>query len=750
MGRRLSPGSSLRSPSRLAETAAVDVVVPVAGAGEDFARCAESLLRWTNLHHHRLVVVLDGPQDQAVAAAVARLRAAAGPGLSVFAQPQRQGFVSSANRGVAASEGDVILLNSDTIVTAGWLEKLAAAAASRDDVATVTPFSNHATICSLPVPLIANELPAGFDVDSFGQRVEACSARAYPTLPTGVGFCLYVTRAAIARVGRFDEARFGPGYGEEVDFCLRATRLGFVHLLDDATFVYHAGQKSFGDRRHKLAQVAERTIEALHPGYRATIARFIAEDPLRPVRERVTAALALAPPRRGPLALALETSRHEGPASAARRALDHLRWGRPHEQLLALASRLKVGQAPPRANVLHLAANPARPWLGGVEAQLALRARELGRRESFALVAREAGRFVLTVRSPGGLVRQDLGAAPPPGCERLESPELVAAVRAAAARVGAELVHVENLAGLPAGALLHVGESFPLVLSSHDFAAFCPRANLIDRVCGEFCDYATDLARCGLCLGLPAGRGELAQTRFRAIAASLLAAARAVVYPSSFLRRRHLELFPGLAAERQHVIPPWLPPCRLPPRKSQGPTLHLAFVGQVAPHKGSRVFAAFAAGFSAEERLQIRLSAYGGGEARELAALRRSGVAVRGYHRFGQLGQRLRADGVDLALLPSIVPETYSLCFDECRAAVVPVLAFDLGALGERIRAEGGGWLVAPAAGAAGLLARLRTLPARHLWPTVPPPPAGPPPAGPPPAELYRALYRAVLGPPAP
>ena len=59
--------------------------------------------------------------------------------------------------------------------------------------------------------------------------------------------CLLDQRRAVLRaIGPFDEERFGLGYGEENDFCMRASRAGFVHVLDDATFVYHAGQRSFG------------------------------------------------------------------------------------------------------------------------------------------------------------------------------------------------------------------------------------------------------------------------------------------------------------------------------------------------------------------------------------------------------------------------------------------------------------------------------------------------------------------------
>ncbi|PYQ60072.1 MAG: hypothetical protein DMF53_17685, partial [Acidobacteria bacterium] len=127
----------------------------------------------------------------------------------ILRNPERRGFVGSVNRGMAVSDRDVILLNSDTEVTAGWLEKLQEAAYSDPAVATVTPFSNNATIASLPRFAEVNALPSGWSADRFAALVERVSARERPRLPTGVGVCLYIKRKALDRLGLFDEARFG-------------------------------------------------------------------------------------------------------------------------------------------------------------------------------------------------------------------------------------------------------------------------------------------------------------------------------------------------------------------------------------------------------------------------------------------------------------------------------------------------------------------------------------------------------------
>ena len=279
----------------------IDVIVPVHGAGPVFRRCAASLIAHADAFgvdhdaaaaRHRLVIVLDGPADAESVLAVEELRAAAardagGFELLVLTHDTPVGFLRSANRAMRESSRDVVLLNSDTQVTSGWLARLHAAAYSDAKIATVTPFSNNATICSLPRFLEENAIPAGHTIDTFGALITRVSRREYPRLPTGVGFCLYVKRSVLNEIGLFDEA-FGLGYGEEVDWCFRASRRGYDHVLDDATFVFHEGSSSFGQQdRARRMKNSERMMRQRYPEYVPRIAEFIKRDPLAPVRARV-------------------------------------------------------------------------------------------------------------------------------------------------------------------------------------------------------------------------------------------------------------------------------------------------------------------------------------------------------------------------------------------------------------------------------------------------------------------------------
>ncbi len=106
-----------------------------------------------------------------------------------------------------------------------------------------------------------------------------------------------ISRACLDQIGLFDQARFGRGYGEENDFCLRATAAGWRHVAVTDLFVWHRGGTSFGAERDALIAAAQATIETLHPGYAATVGRFIRQDPLAPVRRALDIARVRADPR---------------------------------------------------------------------------------------------------------------------------------------------------------------------------------------------------------------------------------------------------------------------------------------------------------------------------------------------------------------------------------------------------------------------------------------------------------------------
>jgi glycosyltransferase involved in cell wall biosynthesis len=394
--------------------------------------------------------------------------------------------------------------------------------------------------------------------------------------------------------------------------------------------------------------------------------------------------------------------------------------------------------------VLTVGACPPAPRFGGVQAQWLARLEAEERLGPVARLYPEGGAWRLEVSTgPGGERRALRLPGAPPAPRALRDPDFERAVAQAAERVGARLFHVEGAAGLPPASLLQLSrEGLGLALSLHDFALFCPRPHLLEEPARRFCDYCRDLDRCAACLA----EAPAFQARWREAGAALLGAARAVVFPSPFLARAHADLFGPLPDGKGHVLPPPIVPTGpLPGASPAGPIRRVALVGGVATHKGAEVFLEIVRRLDTSPLPPLAWSAYGGGDPALLGRLRVTGkIAVRGYYRSGSLPYLLRRDRVDLALLPSIVPESFSLVLSECRAAGVPVLAFDLGASGERLRSEGGGVAVPFAEGdpAAAFVRTIQEIVSgeRSLPPLAAPPHAGPEEIAGRLAELHRGL----------
>ncbi|HEY0512492.1 MAG TPA: glycosyltransferase [Thermoanaerobaculia bacterium] len=438
--------------------------------------------------------------------------------------------------------------------------------------------------------------------------------------------------------------------------------------------------------------------------------------------------------------------RAEGMSALRERISDRLRETLRRRSFRAAGQGLSAAGLP-AIPVLNLLPTAPTPRLGGMQVQLLTRIESEARRRPVALLYPEAGGYRLEVAAAGRRLALTLPGSPPPSLTDVRNAAFERAVAQAAAEVGARALHVEGLSGIPLGSLAELHRSgLELVLSVHDFSLFCPRPHLFERPQLRFCDYSRDRERCARCLAQDWPVGLRYQEERREIAGELLLAAAAVVYPSAFLRERHLELFPGLPADRQRVIEPGVPAAGREPARPDGPdgpVRHVAYIGQVLPHKGAAVFEEIVRRLPPESCPELRWSVYGGGDPELLRRLRRlPRVDVRGYYRSGSLVDRLRRDRVDLALLLSIVPESYSLALSECMTAGVPVVAFDHGAIAERIRRHGGGLLVAPEAGAAGVAPQVaaltngRRVPASGAAGAALPPTAGDA------AEAFQALYR--------
>ncbi|WP_174299447.1 glycosyltransferase family 2 protein [Caulobacter sp. S45] len=258
------------------------VIVPVHDARAKTLLCLRSLLSAACELPHRVLVVDDASSDPQLRAELAALAQIAR--IDLVTSDTNLGFSAAVNLGLKTCAGcDVVLLNSDTEVFDGWLDRLHRVARSHARVGTVTPLSNSATILSYPIQLRDNPAPLELGWAAL-DGIFASRSHAPLEAPTAVGFCMYITRACLAETGGLDGEAFPHGYGEENDFCLRAAAGGWRHMVAADTFVAHHGAASFGSRRPGLVAAGLKILSARYPHYRSQVDDFIARDPLAALR----------------------------------------------------------------------------------------------------------------------------------------------------------------------------------------------------------------------------------------------------------------------------------------------------------------------------------------------------------------------------------------------------------------------------------------------------------------------------------
>lgn len=272
----------------------VDIIIPIYNAFDDLKKCIESIKKYTDLSLDRVICINDCSTDERI---VPYLEEQSKPnkGIYFINNEKNKGFSNNVNKGMSQSdERDVILLNSDTIVTERWVDKIYACAYSKSEIGTVTPLSNCATLCSVPLMCQDNKMPENITIDEFAELIEHCSLNRYPRITVAVGFCMFIKRETIKDTGFFDANTFEKGYGEENDFCNRAEQLGYIHVMCDNTFIYHKGTASFaGEEKKKLIESHVHYLEEKYPEQMRKNHLYCVNNPDQYIRDNINIYLKL-------------------------------------------------------------------------------------------------------------------------------------------------------------------------------------------------------------------------------------------------------------------------------------------------------------------------------------------------------------------------------------------------------------------------------------------------------------------------
>ena len=630
---------------RRPDIADVDVIVPVYRSLNDTAACLYSILSATGVSRFDLVVVNDCSPEPEV---TSFLRALSRRRLFHYVEnSQNLGFTASVNIGMQLNPSrDKILLNSDTIVFKGWIDRILEHSRSDKTIGTITPLSNNATICSYPLPNVSNNYSLEAPLELINEVASIVNAGLQCDIPTGIGFCMYIRRECLREVGLFDVETFNRGYGEENDFCMRASAKGWRNIAIADVLVRHTGEVSFALDAATQQRSGYQALLRKHPRYEMLVQRYINRDPLRVARIRID--LARLKCRIGAAKIAL--------------AISHAHGGGIETHLRDLDTRLRSEHM----TILMLAVSRA-----------------------------DFSRFSLN------LIDSPLYV---PNLESVSSEDLKNYVLPTLIDFGLKVVHVHSLVGLSlnkaADILTHLNLlGVRQICTIHDYSPICPRNHLVDDG-GDYCalpPYKT----CNECIRnaqLPVDQSDI--TTYRRTYAQLLQKFHRVFAPSYDTAERLSKLLPEIKIEvRPH---PELRQDQTLSKKASGTArrssikkpavIRVALIGALGAHKGSRVTLNCASDARFRE-LPIKFRLIGYSDIDE--KLKTQSVEITGkYFSTEDLSAHLSVYKPHLVFLPSIWPETYLYTLSTVfRHALYPV-AFDIGAQAERIKSAGVGALI--------------------------------------------------------
>lgn len=622
----------------------VDIIVPIYNAFEEVKKCVESLKNHTDLTIHRVILLNDKSTDERI---LPYLKEVESDNIIIFNNDKNMGFSANINQGISFSNRDVVLLNSDTIVTKRWLEKLINCAYKEESTATVTPLSNNATIFSVPRYCQENRLPEGFTVDSYAELVDSCSMRKYLTVPTAHGYCMYIKREVIDKIGLLDAMGFERGYGEENDFCYRAGQMGYHDVMCDDTFIFHSGTSSFlSEEKLDYIQKHVELIKERHGIQFRVTDEYCAKNPNWDVHENVYV---------------------QGVLSRADRK----------NILFLLQSDFKEG---------------ASDNVGGVQLHVKDLVNELKAKENVIVAARDGEMLNVTLYSNEDEVAYKIPIGPAANFPEIRSQRFFDIYYMLLQVFRIQIVHVHHTLGLSLE-IFYAAKALgiPTQATLHDYYYLCPNIKMLDYT-GELCLNSENRGRCGSCLRNTHHILEMTDymSNWRRENERALELCQKIIVPSKSMNQILIQYYPELE-EKLKIIEHGTETGNPGEQKEEyKDPFKVAFVGGLNVAKGAK----YAYEIITNSPADIKWHVFGNLGFAPLEELQQENLIKTGQYRREELLSLIEKYEIDLICILPIWPETFCYTLSEALLARIPVLATDIGAVGERVKELQCGWTV--------------------------------------------------------
>ena len=605
----------------------IDIVIPVYN-GYEFLNPLFDSIEKNTASPHRLIVVNDCSPDERVKPLL--LKRLEKHSNAIFIDHKiNEGFVKSVNEAYGHTSNHFLILNTDTEVPAFWMERLMYPIVHMDKVASTTPFTNSGQIASFPNFIADNEIFEGMSVDALDSVFRNIDPKDfYEEVPTGVGFCMGVNYDLIQEIGFFVEDEFGKGYGEENDWCQRAIQNDYKNLMVPNLFVYHKHGGSFS-AEVKESLMKENAIKLLnkHPNYDKDVEVYVRKDPHRILRQ---------------IATIVAASQQDGIHLVLDQALGG---GANHYTKELVIQYLGDGKKVIQVHY-DFYANAYKFYFDYKEYHFSFLIETLEILEVFFKQIKFQEIFVNNLVS------------------FQETYQTLSFIE--------KLVHDNNA---------------KLIIPIHDYYPICPNYTLLNEE-GEYCGIPS-LERCQQCMKLNDLEWKtffnepVNMEKWREKWSSLLTLSNKILCFSNSSKELLLKAYHDLDEKKIEILPHQVAPLQAVrvEKKVDKQDIVIGVLGAINHAKGAGVLKEL---ISTIEKKELNIKVVLIGEISE--NIKSDHFYVTGRYQREELPKLVMQHEIDIFLLPSICPETFSYTTQEIMMMGMPLMVFDLGAPAERVK----------------------------------------------------------------
>ena len=226
----------------------ISIIIPNKDHVEDLRRCITSIIEKSTYDNYEIIVVENNSETREIFAYYEEL--ANNPAVKIITYKGDFNYSAINNLGVSEASGEyVLLLNNDIqIITVNWMEELLMYA-QRPDVGAVgaklyypdKTIQHAGVVIGLGAHRTAGHVHYRQKRENLGYMGRLCYAQ---NMSAVTGACLLVKKALYEEAGGLDES-FAVSLND-VDFCLKLRRLGYLNVFTPFAEAYHYESASRG------------------------------------------------------------------------------------------------------------------------------------------------------------------------------------------------------------------------------------------------------------------------------------------------------------------------------------------------------------------------------------------------------------------------------------------------------------------------------------------------------------------------